>query len=231
MIPELRAPMLPAAAAARPPRRPLLNAAAALFRLVADAVLYGYLAALWAHTLGGTVVEILGRWVCGEGSAAEAAGVAVRAVCKPVIVRLLPAFFPLLLMRVRERAEFDLREERKEKERREEEEREAKQASTNIIMEASATEQRPERKGVQNLLPKGISLTPFYAIYPLLKLLELAVKMQLFHEEGSLGWRVGSVFLDVVWLGFAIITGVFGVRFMVILVTIPRVKEGNTDMQ
>ncbi|CAO2201782.1 unnamed protein product [Urochloa humidicola] len=222
--------MLPAESAARPARRPLLNAAAALFRLLGDAVLYGYLGALGAHSLGGTVVEILGRWVFGEGSAAEAAGIAVRAVCKPVIARVLPAFFPLLLMRVRERAEFELREERKEKQRREEEERETK-ASTNIMMEASATEQRPERKGAQNLLPKGISLTPFYAVFPLIKLLELAVKMQLFHEEGSLGWRVGSVLLDVVWLGFAIISGGFCVRFMVILVTIPRVKEGNTDMQ
>ena len=96
-------------------------AAAALFRQVVDAVVYGYLAVAWMHSLGGVAVEILGRWTYGygEGSAVEAIGAAVRAACWCVMVRLFPAFFPLLLMRLHERAVF----ERKETERKEREER------------------------------------------------------------------------------------------------------------
>ena len=64
---------------------PMLRApaAAALFRQVVDAVVYGYLAVVWMHSLGGIAVEILGRWTYGygEGSAPEAIGAAVRAAC------------------------------------------------------------------------------------------------------------------------------------------------------
>ncbi|CAO2175430.1 unnamed protein product [Urochloa humidicola] len=80
----------PAAAVARPARRPLLEAAAALFRQVVDAVVYGYLTMVWAHSLGGGAVEIVARWTYGEGSAAEAVGASVRAACWSVLVRLFP---------------------------------------------------------------------------------------------------------------------------------------------
>ena len=106
---RLRAP-----AAARPVRCPLFKAAAAvaLFHQVVDAVVYGYLAVAWMHSLGGVAVEILGRWTYGygEGSAAEAIGAAVRAVCWCVMVRLFPAFFPLLLMRLHQRVVFEHQE-------------------------------------------------------------------------------------------------------------------------
>lgn len=42
-------------------------AALRLFRAATDAVLYGFLAALWANQFVGAIVEILGRWVCREG--------------------------------------------------------------------------------------------------------------------------------------------------------------------
>ena len=121
MLRELRVPtpMLRAPAAARPARCPLYKAAAALFHQVVDAVVYGYLAVAWMHSLGGIAVEILGRWTYGygEGSATEAIGAAVRAVCWCVMVRLFPAFFPLLLMRLHQRVVFEHQEaERKEME-------------------------------------------------------------------------------------------------------------------
>jgi hypothetical protein len=80
------------------------------------AVLYGYLAMVWAHSLCGGAVEILARWTYGEGSAAEAIGTAFSAACWPLMVRLFPVFFPLLLVRGLERAEFERKEEREENE-------------------------------------------------------------------------------------------------------------------
>lgn len=102
-----------AADAAMPSRCPILKTAAALFRQGADAVLYGFLAVAWAHSLCGFAVEILARWVYGKGSAAEAIGATVRAACWFVMVRLFPVIFPLILMCVVEHAEFV-----KEKEKR-----------------------------------------------------------------------------------------------------------------
>jgi len=105
---RLRAP-----AAARPARCPLFKAAAvALFHQVVDAVVYGYLAVAWMHSLGSVAVEILGRWTYGygEGSAEEAIGPAVRAACWCIMVRLFPAFFPLLLMRLHQRVVFEHQE-------------------------------------------------------------------------------------------------------------------------
>jgi hypothetical protein len=71
---------------------------------------------VWAHSLCGGAVEILARWTYGEGSAAEAIGAAFSAACWPLMVRLFPVFFPLLLVRGLERAEFERKEEREENE-------------------------------------------------------------------------------------------------------------------
>jgi hypothetical protein len=99
--------------AARPKRRPILKTAAALFRRGADAVLYGFLAVCWAHSLYGIAVEILTCWVYGKGSAAEAIGATVCAACWFVMVRLFPVIFPLILMRIIEHAEFVEERERR----------------------------------------------------------------------------------------------------------------------
>lgn len=119
MLRELRVPMVrasAAAAAATPTLRPLRKVAAALFRHAVDAMVYGYLAMVWAHSLGGVAVEILWRWTYGEGSAAEAIGAAVRAACWLAMVRLFPAFFLLMLMRFHEHAKFEhKKQEEKEK--------------------------------------------------------------------------------------------------------------------
>ncbi|KAK3123424.1 hypothetical protein QOZ80_8AG0630590 [Eleusine coracana subsp. coracana] len=176
----------PAAATttARPRRRRLLKAVAAFLRLIEDAVLYGFLAVAWGNSVGGTFVEVLGRWVCGQGSSMEAAGLAVAARCRFVMVRLLPIFLPLLRMRISKRAKFDRAKE--EKERREKEDME--------------------------------------------KALCHAIVMQLRHEEGSFMWRVGSVLFDVAHLGIAVVVAFWGVRNIVILVTVPRVKDGDDVM-
>ena len=126
MLRRARVPM----PAARPQGGPLPKAKGApapgalrvLYRAAVDAVLYAFLAALWANNFLSTVLEILGRWVCGEGSSVEAAGLAVRACSKFVMVLLSPCYIQLVMMRVREHAELDLKEQ--EKERREKEERE-----------------------------------------------------------------------------------------------------------
>lgn len=120
-----------AAEAGRPRRGPLpkakeapaAGALGALSRAAVDAVLYTFLAAFWANDFVGTVLEILGRWVCGKGSSVEAAGLAVRAWSGFVMVLLGPPYIPLIIMRAREYAQFDLEEqekERKEKEKRDE---------------------------------------------------------------------------------------------------------------
>ncbi|KAL6596204.1 hypothetical protein ACP70R_047568 [Stipagrostis hirtigluma subsp. patula] len=233
MLREVRVPMPAAAAAtatatARPPR--LKVATAALLRLAADAVLYGFLAALSANSLGGTFLEILGRRAFGKGSSVQAAGNAVHAGCKFVIVRLLPAFLALAQMRLKERVEFEAKEEEKAKEKREEEERE-KPASNHIPTAASTNEQLPKRNRAHPLLPKGVKLAPFYAFVPTLQLMSLAIRIQLDHEEGSLMWSVGSVLFDVAHLGFAVLVGFFCVRNMVILLTVPRVKVEDNEMQ
>ena len=126
----LRRARVPMPAAARPQGGPLPKAKGApapgalrvLYRAAVDAVLYAFLAALWANNFLSTVLEILGCWVCGEGSSVEAAGLAVRACSKFVMVLLSPCYIQLVMMRVREHAELDLKEQ--EKERREKEERE-----------------------------------------------------------------------------------------------------------
>lgn len=110
---------------ASPPRGGLLPKAPAagplrvLARMAVDAVLYVFLAALWANNFVGTVLEILGRWVCGEGSSVEAAGLIVRACSKFVMVLLGPAYIMLVLVRVSEHAEFDLKEQKKERRKKE----------------------------------------------------------------------------------------------------------------
>ncbi|KAK3121707.1 hypothetical protein QOZ80_8BG0659310 [Eleusine coracana subsp. coracana] len=214
---------------ARPRRRRLLKAVAAFLRLVEDAVLYGFLAVAWANSVGGTFVEVLGRWVCGEGSSMEAAGLAVAARCRFVMVRLLPIFIPLLRMRVSKRAKFDRAKE--EKERREKEDMEkALPASKHVVTMASANEQLPERNRAPLQLPKGVKVAPLFALVPLFELQCHAIVMQLRHEEGSFMWRVGSVLSDVAHLGIAIIIAFWGVRNMVILVTVPRVKDEDDVM-
>ncbi|KAL6661491.1 hypothetical protein ACP70R_000875 [Stipagrostis hirtigluma subsp. patula] len=214
-VPPPAAAPAAATASARPPRRALLKAAAsALPRLAADVVLYGMLAVLWVKSVCGTIVEILGRWVFGEGSSVEAAGTAVERACLVAMLVLIPAYVPLVRMRVLERVEF----ERKEKERRE------KPASNQASTVALANEELPERNRPQ--LPKGVKLAPLFALPSLLQLMNLAIIM-LLHQEGSLMWRVGSVLFDVARLGIAVIGALFGVPNVFILVTIPRVKDGD----
>ena len=53
----------------------------------------------------------------------------------------------------------------------------------------------------------------------------LANMMQLRQEEGSLMWRLADVLFDVARLGFAVIVGVWAVRNVVILVTVPKAKD------
>ncbi|TVU05958.1 hypothetical protein EJB05_49149 [Eragrostis curvula] len=231
MLREARVPMLPTAAAtARPRRRRLLKAVSAFLRLVENAVLYGFLAALWANSVGGTFVEILGRWVCGKGSSVEAAGKAVAAWCMFLVARLLPVCIPLVMMRVGKRAKFDLAMEAKERREEEEEREKAMPASKHIISVASANDQLPERNRAQLRLPKGFNLTSLYACVPLFKLLYLGTVMQLRHEEGSFMWRVGYALFDVAHLGIAIIVAFWGVRNLVILVTVPRTEDGDDVM-
>ncbi|CAO2169052.1 unnamed protein product [Urochloa humidicola] len=214
MLRRLRVPMLraPAAAVARPARRPLLEAAAALFRQVVDAVVYGYLTMVWAHSLGGGAVEIVARWTYGEGSAAEAVGASVRAACWSVLVRLFPVFFPLLLVRLYQRAKF----ERKKQEKKEREERRGKLASNEQLLKRNREEIR---------LPKDINVVPFLMSPPLCQLFCLATTMK--HTEGdeSLMW-MGSVLYDVACFGLAINTG-FSVQNMMILATVPKVNNGD----
>ena len=116
---------MPAAAAAWSPGSPLpkaegartLGALRVLYRAAVDAILYAFLAALWANSFVSTVLEILGRWVCGEGSSVEAASLAIRACSKFVMVLLSPCYIMLVMMRVREHAEFDIKEQKKEREK------------------------------------------------------------------------------------------------------------------
>ncbi|KAK3123423.1 hypothetical protein QOZ80_8AG0630580 [Eleusine coracana subsp. coracana] len=183
-------------------RRPFLKVVAAVFRRGADAVIYTSLAASGSHSLG-VALEVLGRWVFGSGSAAEAVGAAVRSGCYLVFLRLLPVYAPLLLMRIIERAKFD-RQERKKEERRDKE--------------------GEKRNREQPLLLKGFKLAALYTSAPLCQLMCIAVTMKR-SEEGSLTWRVGSVLYDVTCLGFAVSTA-FLVRNLVFLVMVPRVKDG-----
>ncbi|CAL5002168.1 unnamed protein product [Urochloa decumbens] len=212
MLRELRVPMLRApAAAARPARRPLLKAAAALYRQVVDAVVYGYLVMVWGHSLGGAAVEIVARWTYGEGSAAEAISAAVRAACWFVMVRLFPVFSPLLLLRLYQRAEFERKKDEKERE-----ERRGELASNGQLLKRNREEIR---------LPKGINVVPFFMSPHLCQLFHLATMMK--HAEGdeSLMW-MGSVLYDVACFGLAINTGFFVQNFM-ILATVPKVNNGD----
>ncbi|CAO2175429.1 unnamed protein product, partial [Urochloa humidicola] len=198
-------------------------------RAAVDAVLYAFLAAFWAHDFVGPVLEILGRWVFGRCSSVEAAGLAVRACSKFVMVLLSPSYIPLILMRAREHALSDLKEQKKE--RKEKEERE-KLTSNHIITVETVKEQLPKKNAaLRPRLPKGVKLAPFYWC-PLMMFLQfLAITMQSYLEKGSLMWRVAGVLFDVARLGIAVIIGVWGVPNLVILVKLPKAKDEDDQTQ
>ncbi|GJM92755.1 hypothetical protein PR202_ga09250 [Eleusine coracana subsp. coracana] len=130
---------------------PLHRAAppASVFCRGADAAIYTPLAAAGSHSLG-IALEVLGRWVFGSGSAAEAVGAAVRSVCYLVILRLIPDNAPLLLMRIIERAKFDRRERKKKKRREKKEGEHAKfdrQERTGDSSRVGSTEEEGEGRG------------------------------------------------------------------------------------
>jgi len=57
----------------------------------------------------------------------------------------------------------------------------------------------------------------------------LAIMMQLHHEKGSLMWRMADVLFDLARLGIAVIIGVWAVPNSVILVTVPKAKDEDTQ--
>uniref|UniRef100_A0A0A9CR05 Uncharacterized protein n=1 Tax=Arundo donax TaxID=35708 RepID=A0A0A9CR05_ARUDO len=95
------------AAAASSPRRRAFRAAAAtlriLFRLCTDAVLYGFLATLWAGCFGGLLLMVFGTRLSGEGSKVQAFGGALLLRAFGILQQLLPAFIPLLVVRIVQR--------------------------------------------------------------------------------------------------------------------------------
>jgi hypothetical protein len=95
-----------AAPAATPSPRPALKAAAlVLFRLLRNTVLCVFLATFGACCLG-IGIHVLGRRICGEGSAVEEAGWAILVRAMRLLLRLFPAFFPLFTSRLYEHAMF-----------------------------------------------------------------------------------------------------------------------------
>ncbi|KAJ1268434.1 hypothetical protein BS78_07G134800 [Paspalum vaginatum] len=206
------------AAAARPQRGPLpkrkevaaAGALAVLSRAAVDVVLYSFMAALWADSAVGTVVRILGRWVCGEGSSVEAAGFAIGAWCKFIMVLLFPSYLPLVIRRVAENALFYLKEQEKD-------ERE-KLPKTNRAVS------RPR-------LPKGVKVAPLFAFLPIWTLQILALTVQYHHEEECLVWKVSGVVIDITCLCTAAILAVWGVPNEVILMMVCKAKHRDDDMQ
>ncbi|CAL4998704.1 unnamed protein product [Urochloa decumbens] len=233
MLRRARVPVpAPAAEAARPRRgqlqkakeAPAPAAPRALSRAAVDAVLYTFVAALWANDFVGTVLEILGRWVFGKGSSMEAAGLAVRECSKFVMVLLSPSYIPLILMRAREHAQFDLKEQ--EKERKAKEERE-KLTSNHIVTVETVKEQLPKKNAAPRpRLPKGVKMAPLYWFLPMMFLQFLAIMMQSY-----LGWRVACVLFDAARLGIAVIIGVWAARNLVILVKVPKVQDEDDETQ
>ncbi|XP_051205041.1 uncharacterized protein [Lolium perenne] len=175
------------------PRRLKQEAVAALrclYFLMTDIVVYGSLAALWAAAVGGVLPEILGRWVCGgEDSAVTAAAEAVLKASKFVLVRFFPGFIMQFAIRFMEFAQFEAKERR-----------DKLATSSSAITAPSAQRQRPERKGVQRLLPLlGMSTT-------LLQLGILGMRMKNRHQQGSVSWKIGYVLSDVAALGSVALT-------------------------
>jgi hypothetical protein len=101
----------PAAAPAETPSpRPVLKAAGlVLFRLFRNAVLCVFLATFGACCLG-IGIHVLGRRICGEGSAVEEAGWAILVRAMRLLLRLFPAFFPLFTSRLYEHVMFIVEE-------------------------------------------------------------------------------------------------------------------------
>uniref|UniRef100_A0A0E0LUV5 Uncharacterized protein n=1 Tax=Oryza punctata TaxID=4537 RepID=A0A0E0LUV5_ORYPU len=162
-----------------------------LYHLGEDLIFYGFQAAVVAANLGGIVPEILGRWVCGEGSAVSAAGEEVLACSKLIMVRFLPAFVVQLFVRILARARFEAREAKKEKEK--EKRKNNEKTSLTAIRVESSKEQRLESRGARRRGPKGFMPYAIYLAPPLVQLYCLGIEMKAHHEEGSLEWRVGYV--------------------------------------
>jgi hypothetical protein len=91
---------------ATPSPRPGLKAAAAaalleLLRLSTNVALFIFPASLCACSMG-AAIHVLSRWICGEGSAVEETSWAILVRAMGLLLRLLPAFFPLLMYRLYE---------------------------------------------------------------------------------------------------------------------------------
>jgi hypothetical protein len=99
-----------------------------------------------------------------------------------------------------------------------------------MVTVETVNEQFPKRKAaLRPRLPKGVKLAPLHGFRPMFLLQLLAIMMQLHHEKGSLMWRMADVLFDVARLGIAIIIGVWAVRNLVILVTVPKAKDEDTQ--
>ncbi|KAJ1268432.1 hypothetical protein BS78_07G134600 [Paspalum vaginatum] len=93
------------APAPRPPTPLQQRLAAALrgaFAPGVDAVLYGFLGAVWRALLAGNVPMVVGRWA-GGGPGSAAVGRTVSWVAVRALVLLAPAFFPLFAFRWHDR--------------------------------------------------------------------------------------------------------------------------------
>lgn len=105
-------------------------------------------------------------------------------------------------------------------------------ASNHIVVEETVNEHLPKRNAAPRpRLPKGVKLAPLYGFLPMMLLQILAFMMQRHHEKGSLMWRVAPVLFDIGRLGIGVIVGVWGVRNLVILVTVPKAKDEDNETQ
>jgi hypothetical protein len=102
-----------------------------------------------------------------------------------------------------------------------------------ILLSAEAripvVEQLMKRNRGEIRVPKGITLAPLYMSRNLFQLLHLAILMK--KTEGDVYlMRMGSLLCDAANFGLAISTG-FMVQNMMILVTVPKLKDGDDVMQ
>jgi len=99
-----------------------------------------------------------------------------------------------------------------------------------MVAVETVNEQLPKRKAaLRPRLPKGVKLAPLYGFLPMFLLQLLAIMTQLHHEKGSLMWRMADVLFDLARLGIAVIIGVWAVPNSVILVTVPKAKDEDTQ--